>query len=314
MAISFQDHLRALRHPAAPSISTRKVLNSVLVFSEIIGSAGHGLAEPLPYDDAYLVSVRLVEGKHARVFYEGKEQKRYDLRRGVMHIHDLRRQPQVEVWDPFHMLNAYMPRSFLVAFSEQHGRTFRDFPTGSHASAIDTAVEWLLRSIQPALVRPHEANSLFLDHVAMALASHLLATYGCFVSFGDLVGPGGFSRQQLQKCLDMIEDYLDTDLTLASLAQEFNLSSRHFTRLFVRSMGQPPYRYLLSRRIARAKALLKEQRLSLSDVAHMCGFADQSHFTRVFSCATGMSPGAFQKQKEVRRLFPNRKFIPHLPV
>ncbi|MBB6187928.1 hypothetical protein [Rhodanobacter sp. MP7CTX1] len=151
MTISFQDHLRALRRPAAPSLATRRLFKSTLIFSEISGGAGHGMTDPFPYDDAYLVAVRLVEGKHARVFYEGKEAKRYDLRRGAMHIHDLRRRPQVEVLDSFHTLNAYVPRAFFVAYSEEHGRTFSDFPTDHRAGAIDATVESLLRSLQRSL-------------------------------------------------------------------------------------------------------------------------------------------------------------------
>lgn len=296
MTISFQDHLRALRRPAAPTLATRRLHKSTLVFSEIAGSAGHGLTEPFPYDDAYLVAVRLVEGKQARMFYEGREAKRYDLRRGAMHIHDLRRRPQVEVHDSFHTLNAYLPRAFLVAFCEQHGMTFQDFPTDARAGAIDPTVEGLLRALQPALARPTEASSLFLDHIAMALCAHLCMTYGGQVHISTPARAGGLSATHLQTCLEMIEDHLDTDMSLAWMAKAFDMSVRHFTRLFVRSTGEPPYRYVLRRRIERAKILLREPSLSLADIANACGFSDQSHFTRAFTNATGVSPGAFRRE------------------
>lgn len=276
-------------------LATRRLFQSTLVFSEIVGDAGHGMTEPFPYDDAYLVAVRLIEGKQARVLYEGKEARRYDLRRGAMHIHDLRRRPQVEVLDPFHTLNAYLPRAFLVSFCEQHGMTFHDFPTDHRVSAIDPTVEALLRALQPALARPREASSLFLDHVAMALCAYLCTTYGGQVHISTPVRASGLSPGHLQTCLDMIEDFLDTDISLDSLAKELGMSVRHFTRLFVRSTGLPPYRYLLGRRIARAKVLLREPTLSLADIAQACGFADQSHFTRAFTGAVGVSPGAFRR-------------------
>jgi transcriptional regulator GlxA family with amidase domain len=154
----------------------------------------------------------------------------------------------------------------------------------------------LLQSLQPALARPQEASALFIDHVAMALAAHLLATYGGRAGSGATPRMGNLSRHQLQRCLDLIEDSLDSDISLASLAQICNVSSRHLTRLFVRSLGQPPYRYLLSRRIARAKLLLQQHRLTLCEVAQICGFADQSHFTRAFTSTTGLSPGAFRRE------------------
>lgn len=295
MAVSFRDHLRALHRPASPVITTRKLLNASLAFGEVVGGPGLGMADPLPYDEAYLVSVRLIEGHHARVFYDGREEKRYDLRRGSMRIHDLRRRPQVEVWDAFHMLNAYLPRVFLTAFAEQMGKTFHDFPADHRASAIDPVVESLMRSLQPAMARPQEVNTLFLDHVAMALATHLFAVYA---EPGFIQTPrraDGLTPRQLRQCLDRIEDDLTSELSLETLAQACHLSTRHFTRLFVRSMGQPPYRYLMNRRVVRAKLLLKERGLSLCDVAQACGFADQSHFTRVFTAMVGVSPGAYRR-------------------
>lgn len=133
-------------------------------------------------------------------------------------------------------------------------------------------------------------------HAAMALTAYLWATYGNQSAFDLPLRSGGLSSRQLQQCLEMIEDYLDTDISLAMLAQPFHLSTRHFTRLFVRSTGVPPYRYLLGRRIARARVLLKDPALTLSSIAQACGFADQSHFTRVFTGTLGVSPGAFRRE------------------
>lgn len=295
MAVGFQDHLRALRRPAAPALSTRRLFNATLVFSEITGGPGHGLSEPFPYDDAYLISVRLVEGRNARVFYDGRVAPRYDLRRGAMHIHDLRSRPQVEVMDAFHTLNAYLPRRFLEAFAESNGGTFTDFVGDGRASGLDPTVEHLLRALQPALACPQEANTLFVDHVAMALSAYLCATYASQSRLPAAVTEGGFSARDAARCREFIEDHLDTDLSLHALAQQFGMSTRHFTRRFTRTFHAPPYRYLLMRRIARARILLKQPGPTLCDVAHACGFADQSHFTRVFSRLAGVSPGVFRQ-------------------
>ena len=58
-------------------------------------------------------------------------------------------------------------------------------------------------------------------------------------------------------------------------------------RAFKRSTGVPPYRWLTKLRIERAKELLKDPRCELADIAQLCGFVDQSHFTRVFSRSEG---------------------------
>jgi AraC family transcriptional regulator len=62
-------------------------------------------------------------------------------------------------------------------------------------------------------------------------------------------------------------------------------------------MGVAPHNWLLMRRIEIAKQKLRGRQLSLSDVAFACGFADQSHFTRVFTRMVGVSPGAWRRAR-----------------
>ena len=57
---------------------------------------------------------------------------------------------------------------------------------------------------------------------------------------------------------------------------------------FRQSVGMPPHRYLLKRRIERARDLLRDPSLSLLEVALACGFSDQSHFTRLFRASMDM--------------------------
>lgn len=63
--------------------------------------------------------------------------------------------------------------------------------------------------------------------------------------------------------------------------------------------GVPPHRWLLDRRVQRAKELLPDSKLSLSDVALACGFGDQSHFTRTFTAAVRLSPGVWRRLRSV---------------
>jgi AraC family transcriptional regulator len=51
----------------------------------------------------------------------------------------------------------------------------------------------------------------------------------------------------------------------------------------------------MQERVARAKQLLKQQVISISDIALDCGFANQTHLTKVFRKITGMTPKAYQK-------------------
>ena len=58
-----------------------------------------------------------------------------------------------------------------------------------------------------------------------------------------------------------------------------------------------PHQWLQHRRLERAKQALEKSSASLSAIAVDCGFADQSHFTRTFSRAVGVSPGAWRRAK-----------------
>jgi len=82
-------------------------------------------------------------------------------------------------------------------------------------------------------------------------------------------------------------------ITLEELAMSAGVSRSHLSRAFMQAEGLPPHTYQNQLRVQRAKALLTSG-ASLSDAAAEVGFADQSHFTRVFREFTGATPGQYQ--------------------
>ena len=73
------------------------------------------------------------------------------------------------------------------------------------------------------------------------------------------------------------------------------LVGEYFSRAFRGTMGVAPHNWLLIRRVEVAKEKLLSTQLSLAEVALACGFADQSHLTRVFTGMVGVSPGAWRR-------------------
>ena len=75
----------------------------------------------------------------------------------------------------------------------------------------------------------------------------------------------------------------------------------HFSRAFRISTGVPPHQWLLRQRVNAAKQLMTARDLSLSEIAISAGFANQSHFTRVFSAQVGTSPAAWRRETQGTR-------------
>jgi len=106
--------------------------------------------------------------------------------------------------------------------------------------------------------------------------------------------PAGSEDARMRTTRELIEDRLDEDLSLATLATAADLSAWHFLRLFRQATGATPHVYLLQRRLARARLLLQSGEPAAA-VASATGFADQSHLTHRFRRAYGVTPARFQR-------------------
>ena len=92
----------------------------------------------------------------------------------------------------------------------------------------------------------------------------------------------------------LVRDRLDDDgPSLEKLAREVGTHPSHLVRVFRREYGLPPHRYLVGRRLDRARPLLLAG-MPIADVAAATGFHDQSHLTRHFRALLGTTPGAFR--------------------
>jgi transcriptional regulator GlxA family with amidase domain len=82
------------------------------------------------------------------------------------------------------------------------------------------------------------------------------------------------------------------------LARVSRVSQAHFARSFKDAFGVPPHRYLLTRRIERAKALLRDTELSITDIAFQTGWKSLGTFGRIFRDVTGESPGELRGREK----------------
>jgi AraC-like DNA-binding protein len=113
------------------------------------------------------------------------------------------------------------------------------------------------------------------------------------------IGPsakGRLDRRRLFRVLDYIDRHLEGDLTLDSMASVACLSRFHFARAFKRAVGQSPLRYVMARRLERAKVLLTEGEAPLVEIALALQFSSQANFTRAFRQSAGMAPGQYRRE------------------
>lgn len=103
------------------------------------------------------------------------------------------------------------------------------------------------------------------------------------------------SNLRLKQTDDLIEARMDTRLTVAEIAHEFNVSSAYFSREFNKAVGRSPHQYIVDRRLARARFLLQCANLSLLEIALDSGFASHSHMTEKFRTCLGATPICYRQ-------------------
>lgn len=219
------------------------------------------------------------------------------LAAGACHILDLRHEWQTDVPHPFENVHLNITQTALDELAEEHGiRQVEIAPTPAFGGESDQTLRYLALSLIPALQRPGELNALFADHVVTAAGLHLAQAYGA-IDLAATRPRGGLAPWQEWRAREMMLASLDADIGLASLAAACGLSPGNFAKAFRRTVGMPPHRWMLRQRVNRAQEMLLRSNEPLDAIALDCGFADQSHLTRVFARATGVSPGAWRRMR-----------------
>ena len=107
-------------------------------------------------------------------------------------------------------------------------------------------------------------------------------------------GPSALPLSRLRRVTDYIREHLDQPLTLAHLGAVVFMSPYHFARLFQRSTGLPPHRFVVRARIDHAAALLAAPELSIAQISRLVGFRTPSHFATVFHRMMGVTPSEYR--------------------
>lgn len=124
-------------------------------------------------------------------------------------------------------------------------------------------------------------------------------------SFKEQEHRGGLSPGRLRVVMDYIEAHLHEKVSLRRMAELIRMSPYHFGRLFKQSTGLSPHQYFLEQRILKARELLADQRLAITEISQRLGFGSRAHFTTAFRKRVGTTPREY-RLKEVK----TTKYIP----
>ena len=136
-------------------------------------------------------------------------------------------------------------------------------------------------------------SSMYAETMANALSVHLLQYYSTS-KFKLSEYTDGLPKYKLKRVIEYVDEYLERNLTIAELAQLVQMSPHYFGRLFKQSMGITPYKYILQCRIDRSKALLRNNELTIAQIAQTVGFAHQSHLNYHFKRLVKITPKQFR--------------------
>jgi AraC family transcriptional regulator len=162
-----------------------------------------------------------------------------------------------------------------------------EFLPGLHDPLLSQIVTTLTEEIEDGF-----ADRILIESLGTALCIRVAQRF-----VGQLPLPTsnkGLSPERLRRVRDYVEAHLDEGLSLTVLADIACLSPYHFSRSFKESAGVGPQRYVMQRRLERAKTLLRRTREPLARIAQEAGFADQSHLNSIFRREMGLTPGRFR--------------------
>lgn len=201
---------------------------------------------------------------------------------------------QVEDSDPLDMLLLYLRPLFVRSAAGELNHT--EIGLTPQIGFKDKNICHVAMSLLHELNEANVVGRLYADSLAPGLAIQLVRRYSALRDVH--VGHGGMAPHKLRRAIALIDHHLSDEeegrVALRAVARDVRMSYFHFSRAFKQSMGMTATSYIAERRIERAKKMLEETELPISEIALRSGFSSQSHFTTAFRRLAGATPKAFR--------------------
>jgi AraC family transcriptional regulator len=289
------DLARRFRIDRPATLLARRSSRALIGFSRMRSSRpmrGRSLA--VPPEEAFAFHVPLSLPFFSDLWTAGRRREVPDMRLGYAQLVHLGENPVVSLDIPFDSLRFYITQVALDEMANEAGIRRVKGLYAPNFGARDLVMFGLAQALAGAMEHPADGTAMFTDCMALAFFAHIVRAYGRILAEGR-TARGGLAPWQLQRARDFINANLAGDPSISQVADECGLSSSYFVRAFKQATGVPPHRWLTRQRVERAKELLQDPGRELAEIALLCGFVDQSHFTRVFSRSEGYSPGRWRR-------------------
>lgn len=187
-----------------------------------------------------------------------------------------------------------LPKQLLRAAAKECGADDIRMEIANRFQIRDVQLENLGWAIKNELDLGCPSGRLYLDGLSLAVASRVVTQHSSLANRKMGVREG-LSDGRLRLVLSFIEEHLADDLSLERIADVAGISATHLKVVFRGSMGLPVHRYVIHRRVERAKTLLMETDSSVAEIALAAGFSHQSHMARHMRRILGVAPRAISR-------------------
>lgn len=196
------------------------------------------------------------------------------------------------------ILQVYLRSSiFQAAVSEIYNCDTAHAELVPRFAVMDPMLEQIAIALTTALRDGTAGDGLYIDTLSQMMAVHLARNHSAQSRPARIPPMQAISGWRMRRVLEYIEENLDGDLSLEAMAAEVDISPIYLARAFKAAVGQSPHRYVLARRVERAKELLRNTELQVVDVALSSGFSSQSHLSYWFQRYVGVSPAAYRQHR-----------------
>ncbi|WP_063838461.1 helix-turn-helix transcriptional regulator [Methylobacterium variabile] len=279
---------------ATSSLSVGRARLAPLVLTRLQGQVAPGaVTAPLKPEAAFSIVIQLQPLQHHDLRVAGRVRHEGIVPMGAVSALSLGDPPRSIMRGTFDAVQVYLPDAFLHDVADEEGFA-RPAGLSWPRDRPDPVALGLAQLLLPALERPDAARAFFVDHLVLAFLGHAAHGYGQ-VPTRTTARRGGLTPWQERRAKELMRARLASPLTITEVSRECRLSPSYFAAAFRRSTGRSPHQYLSGLRIDEARTLMATTGLPLADIALICGFHDQSYFTRVFSRTVGTSPGQWRR-------------------